>query len=64
MARIIEKYLKQDLVEEEGAEHAAQILPLRSSLLDCPRMSTHPFNCLLTTKCHNFSWVDARSTNL
>ena len=27
MARIIEKYLKQDLVEEEGAEHAAQILP-------------------------------------
>ena len=33
MARIIERYLKQDLVEEEGAEHAAQILPLRSSLL-------------------------------
>ena len=50
MAGILEKYLKQDLVEE----------------VVLARLSSHVHTSLQlpTTKCHNFSWVNARSTNL
>ena len=64
-------------VEEEGAEHAAQLLPLLrcptfahlpawqwSSLLASwsPSMSSSSFNWILPIKCHHISWTSGFGT--